>query len=204
MTPAMAGRINIGLRHILPVFIPISIFAAVAVWRIARALPGRAFTIPALVVLLAIVALPGIRPHPDYISYVNAFAGGAPEEFIADSDLDWGQGFKLASRRLRELHAADVAVNLFYSAFPDNASVIRQYGFPPNRPLDDHMPHEGWTLISPTQVGVSGRGWHRHGAQTRFTGNLVVLNPPWYSSIYPNERIGGLLLYYVPPGFTLQ
>jgi 4-amino-4-deoxy-L-arabinose transferase-like glycosyltransferase len=82
---AMTSRINIGVRHILPIFPLLTIAAAVAVvtyW-------PRRRTIVAL--LLAWYFVATAIAHPDYLPYFNEAAGPHPERIAADSNLDWGQ-----------------------------------------------------------------------------------------------------------------
>ena len=85
------SHINLGMRHILPVYIGFAIVAgAGAAQLIERARESR--------VAWSAVALLGIwmfatsmRIHPDYIAYFNPIAGDHPENILTDSDLDWAR-----------------------------------------------------------------------------------------------------------------
>lgn len=64
---AMTSRINIGVRHVLPIYVPASIIAAVAVseiWKRATSVFSRA----ALAALLAWLVAGVVRAHPDHLA----------------------------------------------------------------------------------------------------------------------------------------
>ena len=58
--------------------------------------------------------------------------------------------------------------------------------------IDPLVPVEGWTAVSPTLAKTT-----QYGMDFRFP-NLQ----PWFEYIQPVERVGSLLLYYVPPGLV--
>ena len=105
LLPAMTCRINLGVGHIAPIYLGLSIVGALGLQNLLQGerypLGGNAVAI-ALVVWMAIsVAL----NHPDYLAYFNEFAGQDPEDVLADSNYDWGQELKFLSKRLRQLGA---------------------------------------------------------------------------------------------------
>jgi hypothetical protein len=85
LLPAMAGHVNIGVRHILPIYMGLSIIAAAGLIRIAQTTPLGALA------LVLWMAISGALSHPDYLAYFNEIAGSEPEKVLVDSDLDWGQ-----------------------------------------------------------------------------------------------------------------
>lgn len=90
---AMQGRINIGLRHILPVY-PFLFVAAsrVTTFRFSRPrLLG-----PALAVPLALTAVSSLHVAPHYLAYFNEVVGGPGNgyRYLSDSNIDWGQDLK--------------------------------------------------------------------------------------------------------------
>jgi 4-amino-4-deoxy-L-arabinose transferase-like glycosyltransferase len=81
------GRVQIGIRYVLPAF-P---FLCIAASSLARAPTRRRLaTVAALAALHAAAAL---LASPDFIAYFNALAGGPANGYrwLADSNLDWGQ-----------------------------------------------------------------------------------------------------------------
>src|SRR5271157_2677216 len=86
----LPSHINIGVRHILPIYPLLAIIGGVGACRLWGAMPkyvGPALTLA----LLAWQLTSSIRAHPDYLAYFNEFAGQHPERILIDSDLDWGQ-----------------------------------------------------------------------------------------------------------------
>jgi hypothetical protein len=178
------SRINIGVRHILPVYIGLSIVAAAgAVHSLGE---PRARTWLRYGVLLAALwfAASSLLSHPDYLAYFNELAGSEPEKILVDSDLDWGQDVKRLSRRLREIGASEVYLALFA-----NGSFEEQHGFPPSYQTLPDRPGPGWNAI-----GVSRWKLLRLGAGSNL--NIRI----WPDRARPVERVGkSILLYYFQP-----
>lgn len=85
---SLASHLNIGHRHILPVYPILFVLAGVIIRPAAsRWLCGAA---GALIGLAAVESM-AIRPH--YLAYFNFFAGGPASGWrhLVDSSLDWGQ-----------------------------------------------------------------------------------------------------------------
>ena len=86
----MSGHLNIGIRHLLPVYPALFIFAGV----MARARWGRRPLGMALVcALIAWSAGEVWAVYPQTLAYFNQFAGGSREGYrtLVDSSFDWGQ-----------------------------------------------------------------------------------------------------------------
>lgn len=185
----MYGHINIGVRHILPVYIGFSLVAAVAVKRMLELGESGKWTRGALAVLLVWMAASSLWVHPDYLAYFNELAGSRPENILVDSDLDWGQDIKRLAKRLQEAGARSVT---FMPFTPRVDPVLNQVlGLPPVRPSDVPVPSPGWNAVSITQ-------WKSRRLQLLNTHPEVT---PWPDLAPPGERIGrGIMLWYFPPG----
>ena len=88
---AIPSRINIGVRHVLPIYEFLAVGAGAGVLSLVRQggwRRGAAF------VMLLWYGIASAGAHPDYLAYFNELAGGEPERIAADSDLDWGQDIK--------------------------------------------------------------------------------------------------------------
>jgi 4-amino-4-deoxy-L-arabinose transferase-like glycosyltransferase len=181
---SLFSSIDIGVRHILPVYIGLSILAAAGARALLRQARAAAWGRWACAILLVWSAATSLAAHPDYIPYFNALAGDQPEKILADSNLDWGQDVKRLGERLRELNARQVSFT------PITVSYLEAgHGFPPVRRLDPLNPAPGWNAVSLCSLKIGRLGLGRHFG-------LV----PWPERLEPNERVGKTIwLYYFPP-----
>ncbi len=179
---AFVSRINIGVRHVLPVYIAFAVLGAAGarmLWesgKVARWILGG--------LMLWMVGTSAFS-HPDYLAYFNALAGDEPERVLVDSDLDWGQDMKRLSGRLHELGATEVAFDPFIVAHLEAV-----HGFPPIKPLDPNGPLPGWNAVSLTMLKLNRMGLKREHPEYQM----------WTERMRPVERVGkGVLLYYAAP-----
>ncbi len=179
LSVAVFSRINIGVRHVLPLYVG---FAIVAAFGAEKMLHARAKWVPALaVVLLAWPVLSSALAHPDYIPYFNEIVGSHPENWVVDSDYDWGQDMKRLSARLRELGAQQVSFSPFIVAHLE-----RVHGFPPMQANDPINPDPGWNAISPTNWKQARLGLFEKHAELSL----------WPDFARPTDHAGTILLYY--------
>ena len=90
---AMAGPLNIGVRHVLPVFPFVFVLAAGgAAWLVRQ---RRLWIYPVMALLLWHV-VDSVRLFPNYMPYANALWGGPTKThlYFTDSVTDWGQQLK--------------------------------------------------------------------------------------------------------------
>ena len=147
---AMAGRCQIGLRHILCVFPFLFIALGLALTQIWKGWkrPGQY----AIVILgLALVA-ESLWAYPNYLAFFNVAAGGARGGFklLSDSNLDWGQDL-LAVQKWQKAHPQD-RLYLAYFGMADPAFYGIKYinipgGFGPSYQL---MSEPGVMAVSAT------------------------------------------------------
>jgi hypothetical protein len=187
LIPSMTSHVNIGLRHMLPIYSALAILAGVGLLRLIEEAPAKKWAAALAVALPLWLIVSGALKHPDYLAYFNEFAGANPERIVVDSDLDWGQDAIPLARRLKQLGANQVYFNTL-NLGSNRLSVWP--GLPQPRPIDPLKPGEGYTAVSPSFWAVRSRILE---ASTR---NLR----PWWTFLQPQERVGSLLLYYLPPG----
>lgn len=181
---AIPANINIGLRHILPLFPFLALLAAGGVlWLLER--PATAVRNQwVLAGLLLWTGVSSLAAHPDYLAYFNALAGSNPERIVVDSDLDWGQDLKRLGLRLKELGAPSVAFT------PTVITSFATFGFPPVVPNQPDAPEPGWNAVQLSQWKLYRFGLQRQ--QPKFQ--------VWTERARPVERVGeSILLYYVSP-----
>ncbi|MBS1858355.1 MAG: glycosyl transferase [Acidobacteria bacterium] len=185
--PSMMGHINIGVRHVLPVYLAFSVTAATAMVNLLERSATQRWAMPVAAALFVWLAGAGILCHPDYIPYFNELVRH-PEQVLLDSDYDWGQDNKRLVARLHELGAQ--WVNLGSLNAIDRPFLEAYPGLPPIRGIHPIQPSEGWTAVSPTMDKVSQYGLIHRYPKIR----------PWFESLTPVERVGTITLYYVEPG----
>jgi hypothetical protein len=177
----LPSRINIGLRHVLPMYPFLAVVAglgAVALWRARRAVrTARALA----VLLVAWQVVASARTHPDYLAYFNELAGRHPERILVDSDLDDGQDLKRLADTLRARRIP--AVSLAYAG----SATVAEHGLPPIHWLQPHRPVTGWVAASlySLKLGSLDRPGHD---------DFV-----WLERYRPVALVGrSIRLYYVP------
>jgi hypothetical protein len=170
------STVNIGVRHVLPVYVGFSLLAAVAVVKLWELGHAKKWVLAVLGALVLWFAGSSLLSHPDYLAYFNELAGSEPENILVDSDLDWGQDTKRLAQRLHEVGATSVAYNGF-----DYADLETEHHFPPVHGMNKVAPVEGWNAIGVTC-------WKEFRVIT------------WPDQIKPQERVGkSMLLWYFPP-----
>ncbi|HYC58979.1 MAG TPA: glycosyltransferase family 39 protein [Thermoanaerobaculia bacterium] len=172
---AMTSSINIGVRHILPMYAPLAIvaaYAAVEIWSRSRDAFGRTALAAILVWLFGGIGL----AHPDYLGWFNELAQPAPYRIAVDSNLDWGQDALRLAKAKQELGLEPLWIDIF--------STIRYERHGLNRaPFDPNVKQTGWLAVSETQLAFK-RGFGNYG---------------WLASYRPVRRIGtSIRLYKIP------
>jgi hypothetical protein len=108
MAWAMAGSIDIGIRHILPAIALLYLLAMLGLTR--RRWPA------VLLVLAAAACVESALVHPDYQAFFNFASGGPPngQRWLLDSNLDWGQDqARLADYLATHASGQRVALRIF-------------------------------------------------------------------------------------------
>src|ERR1039457_5335663 len=75
LLPGMTSHVNIGLRHILPIFSGLAILAGLGLMRLLERAARAKWAGPLAALLVLWVAVSGALQHPDYLSYFNELAG---------------------------------------------------------------------------------------------------------------------------------
>ena len=88
---ALMTNLNLGLRHILPVYPYLFVVLGICIGNLLERWP-RAGGIVAAVLVLGLVTETAIS-YPNYLAFFNVLSGGSEGGFrlLGDSNLDWGQ-----------------------------------------------------------------------------------------------------------------
>jgi hypothetical protein len=175
---AMSSRINMGVRHILPIYPFLAIVAAQGlVWLYGQ--PRTRWIAAAAVLLLGFDLVHTSAAGVDQLAYFNPIAGSHPENVLCESDLDWGQDLHRLSLRLRELGVPKISIAYFGTLPLENA------GLPAFTTISGSERVSGYVAVSARYLTM--------GPQK--DGSFV-----WLKGIEPSERIGrSIFLFRVPP-----
>lgn len=91
---SITGNLNLGIRHLLPMFPFIILLVAYEVISLGREFNlKRAWPVSTLAVLMIYYAVANFTIYPSYIAYFNELMGGPNNAFryVTDSSIDWGQ-----------------------------------------------------------------------------------------------------------------
>jgi 4-amino-4-deoxy-L-arabinose transferase-like glycosyltransferase len=191
MFMAMRSNLNLGIRHVLPVypFIFIAIGIAVA-W--SRAIWPRAAKVATAAAGIGL-ALETMSVFPNYLAFFNAPAGGSRGgiELLSDSNLDWGQDLKLIAQWQQEHPNTPLYMMYFGFADPwaygiEYRNFIEGYKY---GPVFEWTPQPGVLAVSATHLqGV----YYEQREIREFLARL--------RQVEPIEVLGGTIyLYRWPP-----
>jgi 4-amino-4-deoxy-L-arabinose transferase-like glycosyltransferase len=112
---------SIGLRYVLPLYPFLFVFIA-SVIRFAERRRWRAVL---LFLLAGWQVLASTSIHPHYLAYFNEFIAGPDhgQEYLVDSNLDWGQGLKGLAQYMRERGISRVSLSYFGSDDPQRHGI---------------------------------------------------------------------------------
>jgi hypothetical protein len=103
---AVSGGMNIGVRHILPLYVFLAVLIGGAVWGFIGKNPKWAYAVLALLLFHAVSSW---RTFPSYIAYSNELWGGSSNtyKYLTDSNVDWGQQLKATKQYLDQRGVKD-------------------------------------------------------------------------------------------------
>ena len=115
LASAMAGGINIGVRHLLPAFPFLFIAGGALLDRLLRAPRARPAAVATALLALVWMTFESARAFPDYVPYMNQLASARPHyQYLSDSNVEWGEDVGalcayLRARGEREVRGAMLA-----------------------------------------------------------------------------------------------
>jgi 4-amino-4-deoxy-L-arabinose transferase-like glycosyltransferase len=145
--PALRSSLDLGVRYVLPAYVPFSIAAAAAAMAMLRS--ARRLVRYAALVLLGWHLVASTLAHPDYFPYFNEPVARNASHYLSDSNLDWGQDLLRLRRFCRRRGITSLPRALF-------AGDIEAFGLPPRAEIDWSRPPEMPAAVSES-VLVVGR-----------------------------------------------
>jgi len=115
---AMVSRLNIGLRHVLPVYPFLFVVISGTILELWRT--GSRIKKSGLIVLGLWYLCSTLFVYPHYLAYFNELIGGAKNghKVLLDSNLDWGQDLKGLKKWMDENAVKKVQLFYFGTAAP--------------------------------------------------------------------------------------
>jgi len=122
---AISSGMNIGVRHILPIYPFLMILAG---WAAAQFVRHRRRWAWIVVVIIAFGVVSSLRAFPTYIAYSNELWGGPANtyKYLSDSNVDWGQQLKSVKAYLDQRHVK----NCWFAYFAGVVADPEYHGIP--------------------------------------------------------------------------
>ena len=116
---------NIGVRHILPVYVFLSALIGGAAWAFIR---GNRKWARLVIALLLVHAFSSLRTFPVYLAYANELWGGPAHtyKYLTDSNVDWAQQLKATKQYLDQRGVKDC----WFVYFGEGIADYKYYGIP--------------------------------------------------------------------------
>jgi len=134
-TVAMSSHLNIGARHILPVWVFCCVLAGAGLSALIQ--HNHRWIYPVAVLLIFQIATT-LHVSPNYIAYSNEAWGGPTHtyRYLSDSNTDWGQQLLATSAYLRDHHIT----HCYFAYFVTPFVLPSDYGIPcVNIPTPDSL-----------------------------------------------------------------
>jgi len=114
---SLTSKMNLGVRHVLPLFPFLIALVAAGTWRLWRR--SRAWAV-VVGLLVAFHIFSSLHSFPDYLPYSNELFGGKEKTYrlLNTSNADWGQGLKQTVRYLQDHNVGDCWLAYFGTGTP--------------------------------------------------------------------------------------
>jgi hypothetical protein len=178
---AMRSSVDIGVRHILPVYPFLYVVVAFVLVEHGPRLLGRSW-FGALIALLGLLAVESVSAYPNYLPFFNWASGGSGNgaRYLLDSNIDWGQDTKKLARYVQDHRLTPLCTALF------GVGQLEDYGVQSRSIIETPLPLRVENLPCVAAVSVN------------FIQGLFV-GPAWFEPLrkrQPMARIGYSIYVY--------
>jgi hypothetical protein len=189
---AMTMKLNIGLRHVLPIYPLGLLIAGKAVEAVLAS--RRKLLIAALTALCLLQVGEVASVHPHYLAFFNHLIGGPKNgyKYLADSNLDWGQDLKRLKKWMEANGVNHINLAYFGSADPAYYGIHCTYligspRFAANKIEKPHLP--GFVAVSMnnlTAAGLDGDSFYKPllnvepVAEIGYSIRVYRVDKPWW------------------------
>ncbi len=147
---AMSTHLNIGLRHVFPLYPPLFLMIALAAGKLWEKKTALRWIVPLLALGLATETL---SAYPHYIAFFNAPSQQyGPMNLLSDSNLDWGQDLPLLVQ-WQKIHPNVKMYCAYFGSAPPGYYGLRYVNLPGGymfQPEEEFKPEPGVIAISAT------------------------------------------------------
>lgn len=152
----LTSKIDIGVRHMLPVYPLLAVGAAVAVWS-----AGKRWQIAAWVCCAWLAGVAAFA-RTDFLAYTNEFGGGTANGYkvLVDSNYDWGQDGKKLKRWMEANGIEHISLDFF-----GTQPAIEWHRIPNTRVAPGDRNARGWLVVSASQLMRPDWQWLRESRQ---------------------------------------
>ena len=178
LSVCIRSHLNLGIRHILAIY---PFFALLGAGLFEGAGLEKPVAKRALLALTLVLTgwhvAESFAAAPDYLAYFNELARGREDEFLLDSNLDWGQDLERLRLYLEEHRITTIYLSYFGKADPKAHGLTGVQKFTPE------MRPNGWVAVSRNHI--PGLGLEAH-------------NFRWLKARRPAAEVGkSIVVYYL-------
>ena len=167
---AMSSRINIGVRHIIPVFPFLFILGGALLERMLDS--GRRRRVLVAVALVCWVVFEAARAYPHYVPYMNQLAWRRPHwYYLSDSNVEWGDDVRELALYLRARGETRVTAALL------DGVTLNEKSIPYVRTLD-HYGVEQVNLVSEDSADLAPPGTRYVAVGASYLNGAFLLGVP--------------------------
>ena len=192
---SIIGALNIGVRHILPVFPFTYILVCLQISKWVKKIPKifwRKMGISFVLILLGFYIISSLLVWPFYLTYFNEIAGGPKNgyKYAVDSNYDWGQDLKRLKKWVDENKIKKIYIDYFGGGNPEYYLKEKYVSWWGDRNKKD-LPRGSYLAVSATLLqggrGISAPGFDQPTGYYR-----------WLDDYQPITRIGNsIFVYYI-------
>lgn len=203
---SISANLNIGIRHIIPIYPFIFLLISATIMRRLEALPKFDFT-PDLSIIkkififyfhkflkyIAVFFLllwylsSSVSVFPNFLTYFNEFAGGHENgyKYLSDSNLDWGQSLKQLSIFTEKNNIREIHLDYFGNGFPEYYLKAKYIPWSSERGAP-----KGWFAVSAHYLGIAEG--EPSGSFEREEKDSYI----WLKDKIPTAKIGNSIFIY--------
>jgi 4-amino-4-deoxy-L-arabinose transferase-like glycosyltransferase len=155
---SLTSNLNIGVRHLMPVFPFTIILASAGVLYLLQKESAKILKYAILVLFLLLNTYSVLAVYPNFITYFNEAVGGPKQgyKYVVDSNLDWGQDLKRLKIWMDKNNVNKVYIDYFGGS--DTTYYLKDKFLPWwGSKSPEEMPRGNYLAVSATMLQI-GRG----------------------------------------------